>query len=82
MSRAVLIRQFGDPSTFTLEDRDIPPPGPGKLTIGVKAAGISYVDVLVAAGDYQLKPPLPFEPGSEFAGVVTAVGEGVDPARV
>ncbi|MET0369996.1 MAG: NADPH:quinone oxidoreductase family protein [Sphingobium sp.] len=82
MSRAVIIQQFGDPSTFSLEDREVPPPGPGKLTITIEAAGISYVDVLVAAGEYQLKPPLPFVPGSEFSGIVTAVGEGVDPARI
>lgn len=82
MSKAVIIRAFGDPSTFSLEERELAPPGAGKLAIRVEAAGISYVDVLVAAGEYQLRPPLPFVPGSEFAGVVTAVGEGVDPARI
>jgi NADPH2:quinone reductase len=82
MSRAVVIHQFGHPSTFALETRAIAPPGPGKIAIRVHAAGISFVDVLVAAGEYQLKPPLPFIPGSEFSGVVTAVGEGVDPARI
>jgi len=82
MSRAVIIRQFGDPSSFAVEERDVPPPGPGKLTVKVHAAGVSFVDVLVAAGEYQLKPPLPFVPGSEFSGVVTAIGEGVDPARL
>jgi NADPH2:quinone reductase len=82
MSRAVIISAFGAPSTFALEDRELAPPGPGKLTIAVHAAGVSFVDVLVAAGEYQLKPPLPFIPGSEFSGIVTAVGEGVDPARI
>jgi NADPH2:quinone reductase len=82
MSRAVVIHQFGDPSSFAVEERDVPPPGPGKLTVKVHAAGVSFVDVLVAAGDYQLKPPLPFVPGSEFSGIVTAIGEGVDPARL
>lgn len=82
MSRAVVIRAFGHPSTFALEDRAPEPPGPGKITIRVHAAGISFVDVLVAAGEYQLKPPLPFIPGSEFSGVITAVGEGVDSARI
>ncbi|MDB5715711.1 MAG: NADPH:quinone oxidoreductase family protein [Sphingomonadales bacterium] len=82
MSRAVVIDAFGDPSSFTLKDQEVAPPGPGKLTIAIHAAGVSFVDVLVAAGEYQLKPPLPFIPGSEFSGIVTAVGEGVDPARI
>lgn len=81
-SRAVLIHAFGEPSSFALESRTLPPPAEGKLTVQVHAAGVSFVDVLVAAGEYQLKPPLPFVPGSEFAGVVTAVGDGVDPARI
>lgn len=82
MSRAVVIRAFGHPSTFALETRDLVPPGPGKVAIRIHAAGISFVDLLVAAGEYQLKPPLPFIPGSEFSGVITAVGAGVDPARI
>lgn len=82
MRRAVVIRQFGPPSGFALEAYDPGAPGPGKVRIAIRAAGISYVDVLVAAGLYQLKPPLPFVPGSEFSGVIEAVGEGVDPARI
>lgn len=82
MSRAVVIHEFGAPSGFALEERDVAAPGPGKLTIQVHAAGVSFVDVLVAAGEYQLKPPLPFIPGSEFSGVVAAVGDGVNPARL
>lgn len=82
MRRAVIIRQFGPPSGFALEEHDPGAPGPGKVRIAIRAAGISYVDVLVAAGLYQLKPPLPFVPGSEFSGVIEAVGEGVDPARI
>jgi NADPH2:quinone reductase len=52
------------------------------LRVAIKAAGVSFVDVLVAAGRYQLQPKLPFVPGSEFSGVVEAVGEGVDNARI
>jgi NADPH2:quinone reductase len=81
-SRAVTVEQFGDPETYTIEHRDPGEPGPGKLRLRIHAAGVSYVDVLVAQGLYQLKPPLPFVPGSEFAGIVEAVGEGVDPARI
>ncbi|MDR3389633.1 MAG: NADPH:quinone oxidoreductase family protein [Rudaea sp.] len=82
MSRAVVIHAFGHPSTFALEPRPIEMPGAGRIAVRIHAAGISFVDVLVAAGEYQLKPPLPFVPGSEFSGVITAVGEGVDPARI
>ncbi len=82
MSRAVVIRAFGPPSGFSLEEHDPGVPGPGRVRIAIRAAGISYVDVLVAAGLYQLKPTLPFVPGSEFSGVIEAVGEGVDPARI
>lgn len=82
MRRAVVIRAFGPPSGFALEEYDPGAPGPGKVRIAIRAAGVSYVDVLVAAGLYQLKPPLPFVPGSEFSGMIEAVGEGVDPARL
>jgi NADPH2:quinone reductase len=80
--RAVLVEAFGAPASFALVPRDPGAPGPGKVRIAVRAAGVSFVDVLVAAGEYQLKPPLPFVPGSEFAGTIEAVGEGVDPARI
>ena len=55
-----------------------PPPGPGRLQVRVTAAGIGLPDVLMARGTYPLTPPLPFIPGQELAGVVTAVGDGVD----
>jgi NADPH2:quinone reductase len=80
--RSVVVEAFGEPQTFSLKPRDPGSPGPGKVRLRVHAAGVSYVDVLVAEGLYQLKPPLPFVPGSEFAGVIETVGEGVDPARV
>ena len=80
--RAVLARAFGPPESFSLEAHDPGPPGPGAVRISVRAAGVGFVDVLVALGQYQLKPPLPFVPGSEFAGVIEAVGPGVDPSRI
>jgi NADPH:quinone reductase len=81
-SRAVIVHAFGPPESFALEPHDPGAPGPGKVRLAVHAAGMSYVDVLVAAGQYQLQPPLPFIPGSEFAGVIEAVGEGVSPDRI
>ena len=75
--RAVVAREFGPPSTFRIEEAATPEPGPGQVRIGIYAAGVSFVDVLVSEGGYQLKPRLPFTPGSEFAGVVEALGPEV-----
>ena len=72
--RAVVAREFGPPESFRIEEAPTPEPGPGQVRIGIYAAGVSFVDVLVAEGGYQLKPRLPFTPGSEFAGLVEAVG--------
>jgi NADPH2:quinone reductase len=77
MPRAVIGRKFGPPESYSLEEYDPGPPQAGELRVAIKAAGISYVDVLTAMGEYQFKPPLPFIPGSEYAGIVEAVGEGV-----
>ncbi len=81
-TRAVIARELGEPNTFRLEPHDPGAPGPGQVRARVHAAGVSFVDVLVAGGKYQMKPPVPYIPGSEFAGVIQAVGEGVDPARI
>lgn len=77
MPRAVFGEQFGPPDSYRLVEHDPAPPGAGEVRLAIKAAGISYVDVLTAKGEYQVKPPLPFIPGSECAGVVEALGEGV-----
>ena len=54
-----------------------PTPGPGEVVIAVKAASVNFPDVLIIENKYQFKPPLPFSPGSEVAGLVKAAGEGV-----
>lgn len=77
MPHAVIADVFGPPESYELREFDPGPPGPGQLRVAIKAVGISYVDVLTAMGKYQFTPPLPFIPGSEYAGVVEAVGEGV-----
>lgn len=77
MPRAIIGHEFGPPESYRLEEHDPGAPGPGQLRVAIKAAGISYVDVLTAMGQYQFKPPLPYVPGSEYAGVVEAIGEGV-----
>ena len=78
MPHAIIADAFGPPEAYEIRDYDPPAPGLGQIRVAIKAIGISYVDVLTAMGKYQVTPPLPFIPGSECAGVVEAVGEGVD----
>lgn len=60
-----------------LDTLAVPEPGPGEVRVRVQACGVSFVDLLLARGEYQLRPPLPFIAGSEFAGVVDALGDGL-----
>jgi NADPH:quinone reductase len=75
--KAILCTHFGTPDE--LELKDIPPPvaGPGEAVVAVKAAALNFFDLLIIAGKYQHKPPFPFSPASEFAGIVESVGPGV-----
>jgi NADPH:quinone reductase len=75
--RAVRCEEYGDPSNVVI--RDIPDPivTPGHVVVAVAAAAVNFPDLLLIANRYQVSAPLPFTPGSEFAGRVTAVGEGV-----
>ena len=75
--RAVVCRAWGEVESLTLEDVPAPAPGPGEVLIDVRATAVNYADALLVAGRYQTKPPLPFSPGLETAGVVAATGEGV-----
>jgi NADPH2:quinone reductase len=75
--KAVLCKSFGPPESLVVEDSPSPVPGPGEVVIAVKAAGVNFPDVLIIQNKYQLKPPLPFSPGSEVAGTIKDVGEGV-----
>ena len=60
-----------------MEELPDPDPGPGEVAVAVEAAGVNFVDGLFVAGQYQIKPSLPFVPGSEVAGHVVAVGPDV-----
>lgn len=60
----------------------MPEPGPGQVLVAIEAASLNFPDVLIVQNKYQIKPPLPFVPGAEFAGTVTAVGEGVTHLKV
>ncbi len=74
--KAVLCKSFGPPDTLVYEDIPSPVPGKGEVVITVKAASVNFPDVLIIENKYQMKPQLPFSPGSELAGVVKSVGEG------
>ncbi|ADJ48881.1 NADPH:quinone reductase and related Zn-dependent oxidoreductase [Amycolatopsis mediterranei S699] len=69
--------EYGPPSGISVAELDEPEPGTGEVLVRVHAAAVNYPDVLIAANHYQVSAPLPFTPGSEFAGVVTALGAGV-----
>lgn len=80
--KALLSTQVGGPDRLELLDVADPTPGAGEVLVRVKAVGINYPDVLIIEDRYQFKPPRPFAPGGELAGVVEAVGEGVAALRV
>ena len=75
--RALLCRAWGEVDTLGIEDVASPKPGRGQVLIDVKATAVNYADAIMVAGRYQTKPPLPFSPGLETAGVVAACGDGV-----
>jgi NADPH:quinone reductase len=75
--RAIRCNQYGPPESLVLETLPDLQPGPGQVVIDVRAASVNFPDVLVIQNKYQMKPELPFTPGSEFAGVVRAVGPDV-----
>lgn len=80
--RAIRCHRYGLPATLVVETLPDLVPGPGEVVIDVKAAGVNYPDVLVIENKYQFKPALPFTPGSEVAGIVRAIGEGVTRLQV
>ena len=75
--KALRSHAVGGPDTLTLDELPEPQPGPGELQVRVHAAAINYPDVIIIEDKYQIKPPRPFAPGSEIAGEITALGEGV-----
>ena len=75
--RAVRCHDHTGPSGLRIDELPEPVPGAGEVLVDVRAAGVNFPDVLLTYGKYQFKPELPFSPGGEAAGVVTAVGAGV-----
>jgi NADPH2:quinone reductase len=82
MPKAVVCRELGPPERLRLERFASVPLRPGEIRVAIHAAGINFPDILMAAGEYQLKPELPFTPGVEAAGEVTEVADGVAGAAV
>ena len=76
--KALRSHAVGGPETLTLDEVDVPAPGKGEVLIDVKACAINYPDTLIIRDLYQFKPPRPFAPGGEIAGVIEAIGEGVE----
>src|SRR5712671_4746873 len=75
--RALICRQWGGIDELTVGEAPVPEPAPGEVLIRVKATAVNYADSIMVAGKYQTRPPLPFSPGLETAGVVAAGGARV-----
>lgn len=80
--RTVVCREHGSPGVIVIEDRPSPEVDAGSVRVRVKAAAVNFPDVLIVADQYQIKVPVPFTPGSEFAGRVSEVGGSVEDFRV
>jgi NADPH2:quinone reductase len=74
--KAWVSHQAGGPDSLVLQDWPVAPPGAGEVLVRVESVGINFPDSLLLRDQYQVKPPRPFVPGSEFCGTVEAVGEG------
>ena len=77
-NRQVICKEFGPPENLIIEVSDIPSPQEEEVLVKVLSAGVGYVDSLMVQGLYQVKPPLPYYPGSEFAGEVIQIGGAVN----
>lgn len=80
--RAVLCSAFDQPETLTVDTVADPVAAAGEVVIAVHAAGVNFPDALMVQGQYQVRPPLPFIPGGEAAGVIIEVGSGVSHLQV
>jgi NADPH:quinone reductase len=80
--KAIRVHQFGAPEVMKLEELQDPVPGPGQAVVKIGAAGVNPVETYIRSGAYARKPALPFTPGSDAAGVIESIGEGMDRFRV
>src|SRR5258708_4210676 len=75
--KAIVVHEFGGPEVMKLEEIPTPKPAAGQVLVRIHAAGVNPYDTYMRAGTYAIKPPLPYTPGSDGAGVIEAVGDGV-----
>jgi NADPH2:quinone reductase len=75
--KAIVVHQFGGPEVLQLEEIPTPKPAAGQVLVRIHGAGVNPYDTYMRAGTYAVKPPLPYTPGSDGAGVIEAVGDGV-----
>ncbi len=80
--RALQIHRLGGPEVLELAQLPVPEAGPGQVRLKVEAVGINFADILTVRGEYLTRTRLPMTPGMEFAGLVDALGEGVDGPKV
>ncbi|MEZ0098379.1 NADPH2:quinone reductase [Bradyrhizobium elkanii] len=80
--KAILCSQYCQPDDLVLADVPDPVAGPGEAVIAIKAAALNFFDILMIQGKYQIKPPFPFSPAAEVAGVIESVGAGVTDLKV
>jgi NADPH2:quinone reductase len=79
--RAMVVEEWCEPKDWKLRELPDPRPGDAEVAIDVRAIGCNFFDILIGQGKYQLRPPLPFSPGGEVAGIVREVGAGVTHVR-
>ncbi|MEV4749703.1 NADPH:quinone oxidoreductase family protein [Streptosporangium sp. NPDC049248] len=82
IGRALVCARLGGPEDLELADVATPSPGPGEVVVAVSHVGLNFHDTLIIAGTHVVRPEPPFSPGSEYAGTVLAVGEGVTSVRI
>ena len=80
--KAILCSQYCQPDDLVLADVPDPVAGPGEAVIAIKSAALNFFDILMIQGKYQIKPPFPFSPAAEVAGVIESVGAGVTNLKV
>ncbi len=76
--KAIVCKAWGPPETLKVQELPAPQPKSGEVMVDIMAAGVNFPDVLIIQNKYQVKPELPFTPGNELAGVVRAIGDGVE----
>ena len=79
--KGILVREFGGAEVLRLEEISTPHPNAGQVLVRIHAAGVNPYDTYMRTGTYAIKPPLPYTPGSDGAGVVEAIGEGVNKVK-